>query len=216
MLTASALRLLPLAGLVAFPGTEILLSVGASAGVNDGDTVGLVHRRCDGRLESVGTLATATVRDADVDGSRVISCAATSRFRIVELLDRGNEGAPMPLTARRFEPHEDELADDAEAHELCDSVRRRVRELVELNARVEGGVASGAEAPPPSESMSAKAPAAFSLALAGAVEHESLADAQALLESTDTTERLRALDAALEDAARFTSTQALLQQLSLG
>ena len=43
----------------------------------------------------------------------------------------------------------DELPDDEEAQALCDSVRGRVRELVELRARVEGGVATGADIPPP-------------------------------------------------------------------
>ena len=93
-------------------------------------------------------------------------------------------------------------------------------------AWTEGRVYTEADGlPPPADSnggsdgdeLSSLSPAAFSLALAGRVEHESLADAQALLESRSTSERLAALDTALAEAATFTSTQLMLKSLgSLG
>ena len=59
-------------------------------------------------------------------------------------------------------------------------------------------------------------PQAFSLLVAGRVEHESLEVAQELLEMTSTVERLRALDDALAEAVSFTSTQLMLQRLGMG
>ena len=45
------------------------------------------------------------------------------------------------------------------------------------------------------------------------LEHESEADALTLLEGSSTEERLRALDARLEEAVRFASTQRMLASL---
>lgn len=201
------LRLVPLAGLVAFPGHDVLLSTTITADkIADGATIGLIHRDRDGQLARVGSLATASTVSADADCC-VLSCRTTSRFRVLE-----HDGT----CATAFEPHEDTPADDAEAEaRQCDAVRQRLRDLAALQARADGL--------PPADSASCDndgsgnlSPAAFSLALAGRVEHESLADAQALLESCSTAERLATLDAALTEAAAFTSTMLSLQSLGLG
>ena len=190
------LPLLPLVGLVAFPGAPpYLLSADA---VTDGTTIGLVHSRGDGRLADVGTLATARSLSSDVPS--VLTCEASSRFRIID----AESGLVEPL--EDAPPPDDDAA--AEMDEACETLRRRLGELSELRARVEGGEATPPVVPPPSAG-----PAAFSLALAGVVEHESLASAQALLESTSTARRLRALDEALAEAVQYTATQAMLARL---
>ena len=196
--------LLPLAGLVAFPGTEVLLSVDANSPVVDGDNVGLVHLRNDGQLSSIGGLATATEQKLGLEGFRMLSCEVTSRFRILELDEESS-----PTYATVTEAHEDEPA-TSDAAPLCDDLRQRLGDLRKLHAQVDGVDAGAAP------SIDELSPTAFSLALAGIMEHENLADAQALLESTDTLARLDKLDARLSEAVKLTSTQAMLQRLGMG
>ena len=193
--------LLPLAGLVAFPFSRVALSTRSE--ISEGP-FGLIHSRQDGQLARVGVFATAESAERQ-DDCHVLLCTATERFRIVEQLEDA-DGLPVA----HVEPFEDEPFADAaaaaEAAALCSELRSRIQELAALQARVEGAVASVAELDlPPDDS-----PTAFSLALAGVVEHEAPAEAQALLESTCTLERLRRLDEAVRQAVQFTSTQAML------
>ena len=210
------LRLLPLAGLVAFPGHDFTLSVDARVGIELGQTVGLVFRQLDGKLASVGTLATAhnlACDDDDDDACCVLSCRATSRFRLVE-----HDGS----CATAIETHVDTPADVTELSELLRDVQRRAYELSELASRADGGADSADESPlddggegSSSGSDGSSDPEALSLALAGRIEHETLEDAQQLLAGTSTAERLEALDTALAEAISFTSTQLMLQRLGM-
>ena len=88
----SGLVLLPLCGLVAFPGTTVTLSIPAGA-VKAGDMVGLTFRLPTGKLATVGCLASVQVHD-DSSGcskSSVISCDATSRIRVIDMIEREEE-----------------------------------------------------------------------------------------------------------------------------
>ena len=186
--------LLPLVGLVAFPHTPPVQLAATLGRISDGEKVGLVHRKRDGTLASIGTLATARV-EATEGESCVLACEGISRIRIIETADDGSSCV--------YEPHEDVPAANATADEaLCDDVRRRLSDLAALQ-ETEFSI----------DRKRGESAEEFSLAVAGILEHESESDALALLEGSSTEERLRALDARLEEAVRFASTQRMLASL---
>ena len=195
---------------MAFPGTELLLSVDTSIlPIVAGESFGLVYRHRDGQLATVGSLATATEQknvDADDDCS-LLSCTIASRINILDV----NQTA-TPMYATTFEVHDDApVAKPDEAQQLCDDMSRRLGELRQLESQT-----SERSSSPEVMQQGASSAADFSLALAGILEHDDLRDAQALLESTDTMARLAKLDQSLLEAVQFTSTQAMLQRLGMG
>jgi Lon protease-like protein len=206
---ASSVRLLPLAGLVAFPGAPPYHVSVATGIISDGASVGLIHRR-DGRMASVGTLATAHVVEAGADAC-VLACTASSRFRILEL-SGGEDGEPLSCT---YEPVDDGPPDDEkEDARLCADLRQRMRDLSRLTGFEQPGAAEETSRDVAALERS-ESPAVYSLALAAVVEHAAPSDAQALLECTSTAERLRALDAAIAEAVQFESTRAMLARLGM-
>jgi hypothetical protein len=201
----TTLRLLPLCGLVAFPGTPpIAASVPSNVAIDA--PVGLLHCRRDKSLASVGSLA----RSSSSIGSTAVF-EAFERFRVVEYVSDDEQALVV-----RYEPHVDapftSAAQEAEAKRLHEDLWEKLMRIEELSQ--EG--APGSRALPQLAELQPGlgSPSDFSLALAGSVELDE-AKAQHLLECVVCVDRLRILDEVLSESLSFRSAQAALSRLGL-
>ena len=203
---ATQLCLLPLSGLVAFPHCPPL-RVGISSPDNPQlSTVGLIHRRRDGRLAQVGT--TAAVHGSG--SAQVLECEGVARFRVVKSTEKATADGTTLLLAQ-CEPFEDRAptttSEQEEEHGLHAAVWADIEQLLALS---DGHMPPHLRALRPGDGRSA---AAFSLALAGSMDL-SVGEAAALLACDSSTDRLRKLKRVTEEASGLARAQAALRSLS--
>ena len=199
-------RLLPLCGLVAFPGTPPIATTVPDEDIAIDAPVGLLHCQRDSSLTSVGSLAQLS---ASI-GSNAFTFEAFERFRVVEIVSDDDN-----LLLARWEPHVDAPftsdAQEAEATRLHDELWEKLLRIEELSEEDEPGRALPhlAELQPGTGS-----PSDFSLALAGSVDLGEK-EAQHLLECDECISRLRTLDEIISESLSFGSAQVALSRLGL-